>query len=838
MPLASGWALAPAEGAEPPATGWLELPGAMPVAAALAQAGTWQLDGPPRDFDAAGWWFRCRFDRPVDSAMCLGMDGLAGLAEVTLNGRPLGRSANMFRGHEWPLEHLLPQGNELLIRFDPLAAALAVRRPRPRWRVPMLTQQQLRWFRTTLLGRTPGWSVPAAVVGPWRPAWLEPLAGLRLESLQWQAEVAGSQGRLQVKMALSGLPDGATLRLRVERADRPDGAPATAHQAPLMPAGEPGHWQAQVELPQVARWWPHTHGEPALYQVTLWIQQGTGTPARWPLGRVGFRSVRVEQGDGGFRLLVNEVPVFARGACWTPLDPLRLHAAPAAYDQAVGQVRAAGLNLLRLPGAMVYEDDAFLDACDRHGVMLWQDLMFASMDYPGDDPAFAAEAQAEVAEQLTRLQGRPCVAVVCGNSEVSQQAAMWGAARPLWQPPLFHEHLPAQVASLLPGVPYWPSSAWGGAFPFQASAGTTSYYGVGAYRRELADARHSGLRFATECLGFAQVPGDTTLARLRQANGGEPLRVHSPLWKARSSRDLGAGWDFDDVRDHYVQQLYGEAAEALRQHEPARHLMLGRAAVAEVVEAAFHQWRAAGTACGGAVVWFLRDFRAGAGWGFLDDLGLPKSGFHALARACRPLHLGVVDDGLNGFVLHLVNEGPAPVALQLEVSLHLTAGVTVAQGQQAMQLQGRDARAVPLVDCLEGFTDATWAYRFGPPPAGVLVARWRDAQGGLCAEVVRFIDPPGTRLARADLGLQAWAEELPGGRRRVTVRTREAARCVHLEAEGWYADDEFFHLAPGAQRSIECRPVPGHERPWRALVWAINALQPAVVQALPPGEGA
>lgn len=824
--------MAPAAGAEPPAEGWLELPGAMPVAAALVQAGRWHLDGPPQDFDATGWWFRCRFDRPAASpAWCLGLEGLAGLAEVLLNGRPVGRSTNMFRSHEWPVDDLLPRGNELLIRFDPLAAALAQRRPRPRWRVPMLLQQQLRWFRTTLLGRTPGWSVPAAVVGPWRPAWLEPLDGVRLEHLQWQAQVAGSTGRLQVQLGLSGLAEGASLRLRVERAERAEGTPATVHQAVLAPAGEPGRWQAQVDVPAVARWWPHTHGEPALYQVTLWIQAGPGAPWRWPLGRVGFRSLKVEQGGGGFRILVNDVPVFARGACWTPLDPLRLHAAPVAYDTALGQVRAAGLNLLRLPGAMVYEDDAFLDACDRHGVMLWQDLMFASMDYPADDPAFAAEVEEEVAQQLSRLQGRPCLAVVCGNSEVSQQAAMWGAERSLWQPPLFHDHLPAQVERLLPGTPYWPSSAWGGAFPFQASAGTTSYYGLGAYRRALDDARHSGLRFATECLGFAQVPGDTTLARLRADQGGEPLRVHSPLWKARASRDLGAGWDFDDVRDHYVGQLYAEPAEALRQHDPARHLMLGRAAVAEVVEAAFHQWRAADSSCSGALVWFLRDFRAGAGWGFLDDLGLPKSGFHALARACRPLHLGVVDEGLNGFVLHLVNETAQPLALRLEVTLHGRGGAPVAQGGQPVMLAPRSAQAVPLAACLPGFCDATWAYRFGPAPAELLVARCLDDQGAVRAELLRFIDPPGSRLARRDLGLQAWAEPLPDGAKRVTVRSREAARAVHLEAEGWQADDEFFHLPPGGQRSFDCRPVPGHARPWRALVWAINALQPAVIQA-------
>jgi len=128
---------------------------------------------------------------------------------------------------------------------------------------------------------------------------------------------------------------------------------------------------------------------------------------------------------------------------------------------------------------------------------------------------------------------------------------MWGAPRELWSPRLFHEVLPAQVRAHCPGVAYWPSSAHGGAFPHQASSGSTSYYGVGAYLRPLDDARRSELRFASESLAFANVPAPAALP------GGPGARVHTPAWKARTPRDLGAGWDFDDVRDHYLGLLFG-----------------------------------------------------------------------------------------------------------------------------------------------------------------------------------------------------------------------------------------------------------------------------------------
>jgi beta-mannosidase len=435
---------------------------------------------------------------------------------------------------------------------------------------------------------------------------------------------------------------------------------------------------------------------------------------------------------------------------------------------------------------------------------------------------------------LPRWRARACVAVVCGNSEVEQQAAMWGAAREQWQSPLFHERIAHAVAEALPQAVYWPSSAHGGAFPFQPNVGTTSYYGVGAYRRGVDDARNSGLRFATECLAFAQVPPEATLNRLRALNGELPLRTHSPLWKARAPRDLGAGWDFDDVRDHYVQALFGEEPQALRLSDPSRHLMLSRAAVAEAITAAFSQWRAAGSACRGALVWFLRDLWAGAGWGYLDDLAQPKAAFHALARVCQPLHLGVTDDGLNGLTLHLANEGAETHEGRLSVRLLREGEWPVADGERAFALPARSCQSVAATDLLEGFFDLSWAYRFGPPSADVLVARWEGVAGA--AERVHFIDAPGQALLRRDLGLAAQARAVADDLVELTLTTRVAARGVHVEVEGWQGDDDFFHLTPGPGRTLRFRPLPGAARkPWRAAsVMAVNALSPSAVQLASP----
>ena len=199
LPLTTGWELCGTEAAliddaaSPRLQGLPWLPAEVPgtVAAALRAAGRWSLDAADQHFDAQDWWYRLRFAPPPRLAgerllLCFG--GLATLAQVWLNGSRLLSSDNMFVAHTCDVSELLQADNELLLQFQAMDSALRARRARPRWRTPMLEQQQLRWIRTTLLGRTPGWSPPAAPVGPWRGVWLERRRVLEVEQLQLRAQ--------------------------------------------------------------------------------------------------------------------------------------------------------------------------------------------------------------------------------------------------------------------------------------------------------------------------------------------------------------------------------------------------------------------------------------------------------------------------------------------------------------------------------------------------------------------------------------------------------------------------------------------------------------------------
>ena len=801
--LDQGWEMALADaGSEPGQVAQLhwhpaEVPGT--AASALRSLDRWDWHS-TLDLDAVDGWWRLRFD-VAEQASGLRFDGLATLAEVWLDGDPLLASNNMFRGHEVPLT-LAPGTHELLIRCRALAPELAHRRPRPRWRVPMLAQQQLRWFRTTLLGRTPGWSPPCAPLGPWRPVWLLHDAPAMDEHPVVSVQLDGD-GRGVVQVDARCRDDISEASLVLER--------GTARHAVAL-AIESGRVRGTLQLDKPDLWWPHTHGEPALHEAAIEYRDAQGDQ-RMRLPAIGFRRIEIDRRDGDFAVRVNGIDVFCRGACWTPPDVVSLQADDDQCTAAVAQMCQAGMNMLRIGGTMVYEADSLYEALDRQGVLLWQDLMFANMDYP-DDADFQAEVDAEVGQQLERLRARPCLALVCGNSEAEQQAAMAGAPRELWSQALFHDSLAALVREA--GIAYVASSATDGAFPHAADQGPTSYFGVGAYLRPLDDARLCGLRFASECLAFANIPSPRGLP------GGPAARVHQPLWKTRAPRDLGAGWDFDDVRDHYLRDLYGIDPTALRVHDHARYLALGRVVTGEVMARCFAEWRRRDSTARGALVWFLRDLWPGAGWGLIESDGTPKACWHALQRVLAPRALTISDEGVNGLVIHAFNDRPQTWAARLDLRLYRGGDIVVGEAGRAIEVPAHGELRVPATDLLDGFADLSFAYRFGPAMADVVHVAVHEGEGeGSVAEAFHF--PAGLPAhVEPDVGLSAEVEE-HDGERVLCVASRAFAQSVQIDAPGLTADDNYFHLAPGQCRRLRLRRQADTGKPVRGHVDALNS---------------
>jgi len=402
--------------------------------------------------------------------------------------------------------------------------------------------------------------------------------------------------------------------------------------------------------------------------------------------------------------------------------------------------------------------------------------------------------------------------VLCGGSECAQQVTMLGLDPALARGPLYTELLPALIEEAGAGVPYVPNAPWGGALPFHPGAGVANYYGVGAYRRPLADARLAEVRFAAECLAFSNVPDPAALELIAGEHASGVPVAHLPVWKAGIPRDTGAGWDFEDVRDHYLREVYGEDPLEVRWSDPARYLELGRAVTGEVMADVFGEWRRSGSACGGGLVLWLRDLRHGAGWGLIDSRGRPKAALHHLRRALAPVAVWLTDEGLAGIAAHVANDREAPLEASLRVALYRDGEVLVEQERLAVRLSGHGIESYDVESILGRFVDVGWAYRFGPPGHDLVVASLETGSepgAGLISQAFRFpIARPLRRERVAALGLEARVERAGEHRARLLVSSRRVVHGLRVEAAGWIPDDDALTLEPGVTRELRLTAVP------------------------------
>ncbi|WP_109050656.1 glycoside hydrolase family 2 protein [Azospirillum sp. TSA6c] len=783
--LDRGWTLTVSAPGGPESGEGIPAPVPGTAAQALQAAGLWSAEDPAplHDKDVV---YRTRLTG--HGPHVLRFHGLATIAEVRLDGECILTSDSMYLAHEVPVT--LNGEAELSIRFHALHPVLAAKKGRARWRPKLAEPAGLRFVRTTLLGHMPGWCPPIHAVGPFRPVELvEDTGPCRVLAADLRSGYDGRDGHLSLRLTVEGAAAGVTGSVEV-----------AGHTAPLTFDGVDG-FTADLTLPGVEPWWPHTHGEPVLHGVAARIGS-----VEVELGRVGFRSLAVDRGaDGtGFALLVNGERVFCRGGCWVPVDLVGLSSDRAAYEPELRRLREAGANMVRVGGTMLYEGDAFFELCDELGLLVWQDAMFANFDYP-TDAAFLDSVRAEIAQLLDRTQTSPSLAVLCGGSEMEQQAAMLGLPRASWTQAALTAVIAEAATARRPDLIQVPNSPSGGPLPFIANAGVTHYYGVGAYMKPLEDARRAGVRFASECLAFANLPEEDPL--------GVPA-LHHPRWKQRVPRDPGASWDFEDVREHYLETLYAVDPRRLRYEDPDRYRRLSRAVTGEVMQAVFDEWRRAGSSCAGGLVWQWRDPWPGAGWGVVAADGTRKPAWYALKRAFRPLRVILTDEGVNGLAVHLVNDTARPAEALLRLTAWRDGTVPVLKAERPVTIPPRGAVALAAAEMSDRFFDTTYAYRFGPISHDVVTAQVLLAERGAEPIDESHYFPKGRSLPRADLGLTAAVERqgsAGGDEWALRLATGRFACSVHVEDERFQADDGWFHLAPGVERVVRLRPRTGSQ---------------------------
>ncbi|MER5445100.1 glycoside hydrolase family 2 protein [Streptomyces sp. NPDC002766] len=538
-------------------------------------------------------------------------DGLDTVAEVTVDGRVLGRTRNMHRSHRFDVTGL---EGRLSVRFVSAYAEAEAVRGRVGER-PAAYAEPYQYVRKMACSFGWDWGPTLVTAGIWRPVRLESWSTARIARVRPLVTVEDGLGVVE-------------LRIEVER---------SRVEAPLAVAATVGGVRARGEIegsagvvrlrvPDARLWWPRGYGEQPLYEVELTLLHEGDALDVWRR-RVGFRTVRLDSSADahgtGFTLVVNGERLFARGVNWIPDDVFPSRVTRERYRERLGQAARAGVDLVRVWGGGIYESGDFYDACDELGLLVWQDFPFACAAYPEEQP-LRGEVEAEARENVVRLMPHPSLVLWNGNNENLWGFRDWGwearLAGDSWGEGYYLGVLPRVVAELDPTRPYTPGSPWSGSWerhPNDPAHGTHHSWEVwnradyGEYRREVP-------RFVAE-FGWQAPPAYATL---RRALPGEALAPDSPGMLHHQKADDGNGKLERGLAGHF----------AVPKGDFDRWHYLTQVNQARAVAAGIEHWRSHWPACAGTIVWQLNDCWPVTSWAAIDGDGREKPLYHELRR--------------------------------------------------------------------------------------------------------------------------------------------------------------------------------------------------------------
>jgi beta-mannosidase len=744
----------------------------------------------------------------------LRFDGIDHAGQAFLDGRPLGRHEGMFVPWELEVSDALADGRE-----HELAVVVE---PAPPSEPQEGKTSRVRVHKSRM---TYGWDFCPRMIhqGLWGSVALEITGGTRILDVWARPRLAPDLRRavVEVRVTLDLL---APVPLRLE-ADLAGPSPAVAAEAVDAPAGRSEVILA-LDVPDPVLWWPNGHGEPVVHRLTVRACGPDGLLDERSVP-VGLRRLELVPNEGAppdarpYTWVVNGRRVYARGWNWVPLDALYGVPRPERLAHLIRLAAAARVNLLRVWGGGLVETRAFYDACDRAGIMVWQEFSQSSSgaeSVPATDPAFVDRMTREAEAIVPLRRNHPSLVAWCGGNELADGAG------PLDERSAVLAGLREVVERLDPDRAWFPSSPSGRQFLNRLDAiaadpdglhdvhgpwehqglrdhttlcdrGTSllhSEFGVeGMTNRRVHEAlirpehrwpasrenpvyRHLGDWWNNERLVQASFGGRLadleTLRRASQHLQADGLRYAVEANRRRAWRQSGSlPWQ---LNESYPNAWCTSAVDHHGDPKPA-YFGVRRSYAAVVVCASFDGWAWGGRGPFEARVWAWADARRIDG-GRAGARLLSVDG-DVLAEADFPVHLA---DGWPAELGRIVGPaGPLPPVLLLDLAVDDPEGHRLAANRYLVS--GAEDLA-PLLDLATASVAVDVA---------VEADRWRialrhvggPAAVGLLVEDDRPIEAPG--WAEPSDG---WFDMLPGESRELVVDWPSApARGRRLRLSGW-----------------------------------------------------
>jgi len=639
------------------------------------------------------------------------------------------------------------------------------------------------------------WGPRFVTSGIWKPVYLKAWDNIKLEDfyveqksltdalgqLNGQLEIESTKNQL-VEVSIS-IPEGETVKRSVS-----------------LKAGS-NIIDFPFEIKNPKRWWSNGLGKPNLYNITATAKTNESVDSQ--SREIGLRTLKLinkpDNAGHTFYVELNGVPVFAKGENHIPNDMFLDRVTKEVYDWEINTAVSSNLNMLRVWGGGIYEDDYFYDLCDRNGILVWQEFMFACSLYPGYE-WFLNSVTKEADYQVKRLRNHPCIALWCGNNEIDvawqnyDPNNDWGwkklynddQKRQIWAAydTLFNHILPRAVNTNSPQVAYWqssPSSMIPKKYATDHNAdGDVHYWGVWWGKQPFEKYADNIGRFMSE-YGFQSFP---ELETVRKYALPEDYDIESEVMRQHQRSSIG-----NVTIKEYMDMYYRKPSNF------EKFLYVGQVLQAYGIQFAMESHRRAMPYNMGSLVWQINDCWPVASWSSCDYYHRWKAVQYQIKRSFEPVLVSAYADGENTTV-KIVSDKLQSIKAQLEMKVCDFTGKIKYTKIIPVVVKANEVTDV-ITEKTSGLTDNV--------DNTYLTFLLKTKDTTLALETYFFTQPKNLNLTKPVIFSNIVKHDKNW---EITVKTDVLAKNVYLNfngIEGFFSDN-YFDLLPGVERKIIFTP--------------------------------
>jgi hypothetical protein len=761
--------------------------------------------------DKEDWVYETCFTLAADMMrkenMELVFEGLDTYADVYLNDECILKADNMFRRWSIPVRQYIREENNILKVYFHSPVKIDV----PKWdalpyQYPASNDQSenggLFNKKISIFARKAGyhygwdWGPRLVTSGIWRPVYIRAWSDLRINDVFIEQKEVGA-GRAVIAGHVELDADKDMNGVLVTITDEVTGRVLGEWQADLKRGTNRVTVDFVLHKPKL--WWSNGLGEPFLYRFRTDIIAG-GELLDSKTERVGIRSLKVvhqpDKDGHTFYIELNGRPVFAKGANYIPSDNFLPRVTPENYKRTILDAAGVNMNMLRVWGGGIYENDVFYDLCDEYGIMIWQDFMFACSMYPAEG-ALLDNIHQEAVDNVKRLRNHACIALWCGNNECQDAWLGWGwkceierqnkeYADKIWAQyrQQYHVTLPGVVKEYAPGTFYWPSSPF--AFEREMS-GTTDgdrhYWSVWHGKAPISDYDSEKSRFFSE-YGFQSFPEFESVKRY--APYPEDWDIRSEVMMSHQR----GGDHANGLIETYLLNEYKKPRD-FRAFLYMNHVLQG-----DAIKTAIESHRRQMPYNMGTLFWQHNDCWPVASWASRDYYGRWKAQHYYVRKAYDDILISPVVEG-DDLKVYAVSDRLENTSGRLQLQVCQFDGTVVHHWGKSVGISGNDSRvcfSAPLAKLLEGANRGTVYVRVDYTDKS-----GRVYHNNYCLGKQKDMDYP-------KVDLQTEVRSIEGGYE-VTVSADKFARAVCLSVadnESVYSDN-YFDVQPKSSVQVQVR---------------------------------